>query len=163
MEHFNQNPRQTEEQQRENWKNPQPQYQNQQGEWVPNPNYPNPQFGGVGFLDAIKMCFAKYADFKGRAPRAEFWWWQLFSFIVALVLGWVPIVGWLISLALFVPSLAVAWRRLHDIGKEGGWWFLCLIPLVGMIILIVWWCQEGQPHANQYGPNPYGINNGQRF
>ena len=150
-------------QQQNNWTNPQPEYQNQQGQWVPNPNYPDPGLGSVGVGKAIKLCFSKYADFQGRAPRAEYWWWTLFSVIINCTIGLIPILGWLISLALFLPSLAVAWRRLHDIGKGGGWFFLCLIPLIGGIILLIWYCKDGEPHPNRFGPNPYGINDGQGF
>lgn len=146
--------------QRENWIHPQPEYQNPQGQWVPNPNFPNHQFSPVGFIDAIKLCFSKYADFNGRAPRAEYWWWFLFTFIIDVALGWVPVLGWIISLGLFIPTLAVSWRRLHDIGKGGGWWFIGLIPIVGWIILIIWYCKDGEPHPNRFGPNPYGINDG---
>ncbi len=160
----NQNPQgqwqQQQAQQRQNWQNPQPQYQDQNGQWQPNPNYPDPNLGTVGFVEAIKICFSKYADFNGRAPRAEYWWFALFTFIVGLALGWIPIIGWLVSLGMFIPGLAVAWRRLHDIGKGGGWYFIGLIPLVGAIILLIWYCKEGEPHPNRFGPNPYGINDG---
>ena len=47
--------------------------------------------------------------------------------------------------------------RLHDIGKSGGYYFFILIPLVGWILLLVWMCQDSQPGANQYGPNPKGM------
>lgn len=143
-------------QQHQNWQNPQPTYQNQQGQWVPNPNYPQPTLGTVGFGEAIKVCFSKYVDFNGRAPRAEFWWFQLFMFILCCI----PFINFIAPLVLLLPSLAVTWRRLHDIGKGGGWYFLGLIPLVGAIILLVWYCKEGEPHPNRFGPNPYGINDG---
>ncbi len=154
----NQQPNQHQQQyqQQQNWANPQPNYQNQQGQWVPNPNYPNPQFGTVGFGQAIKICFSKYADFNGRAPRAEFWWFQLFAFILSCI----PIVCFIAWIGLLLPQLAVTWRRLHDIGKGGGWYFIFLIPIVGWILLLVWECKEGEPHPNRFGPNPYGINDG---
>lgn len=143
-----------EERRRSNWTNPQPHYQDQSGRWVPNPNYPSGNLNAAGFVDAIKICFRKYADFNGRAPRAEFWWFILFSFI----LGCIPYINVAACVALFIPTLAVIWRRLHDIGKAGGWYFLGFVPLVGTIILIVWFCREGEPHPNRFGPNPYGIN-----
>ena len=58
------------------------------------------------------------------------------------------------SLAIFLPSLAVCIRRLHDIGKSGWWYLLAFIPLVGAIILIIWFCKDSEPGANAYGPNP---------
>ena len=106
----------------------------------------------MDFGTAIKTCFQKYATFAGRATRAEFWWWQLFSFIVGVAVGWIPIIGWLVSLALFIPGLAVAWRRLHDIGKGGGFYFFFLIPLVGWIFLLIWYCSKSEPFDNRFGP-----------
>ena len=62
--------------------------------------------------------------------------------------------AYLWSLAMFIPGLAVSVRRLHDIGRSGWWLLLSLIPLVGAIILIIWYCTDSQPGANQYGSNP---------
>jgi uncharacterized membrane protein YhaH (DUF805 family) len=62
-----------------------------------------------------------------------------------------PIVNFIAGLALLLPSLAVAVRRLHDIGKSGWWYFLCLIPFIGGIILLIFYCTDGQPEANEYG------------
>lgn len=110
---------------------------------------PQPQ---MDLKTAIITCFQNYANFNGRATRAEFWWWTLFCFLVSIATGLIPFIGWLISVALFIPSVAVAWRRLHDIGKAGGWWFLGFIPLVGFIILIIWYCKESEPMDNRFGP-----------
>ncbi len=122
------------------------------------------QYNYIGFGDAIQICFNKYATFSGRAGRAEFWWWILFQLIISMVFGaLVAIFGgsflgklflglnYAVGLALFVPSLAVAWRRLHDIGKGGGWYFINLIPLVGNIIYIIWCCKKGEPEVNRFG------------
>lgn len=111
-----------------------------------------PEAPAMGFGEAISTCFNKYATFSGRATRAEYWWWTLFNFIVSIVACFIPFVGWLLTLALFIPSLAVAWRRLHDIGKAGGWWFISLIPLVGTILLLVWNCTKSEPYDNRFGP-----------
>jgi uncharacterized membrane protein YhaH (DUF805 family) len=62
-----------------------------------------------------------------------------------------------IALALFLPSLALYIRRLHDIGKSGWWVLLILIPIVGIIVLLAWACMDGQQGSNQYGPNPKGV------
>lgn len=145
--------------QRENWEHPQPQYRNRQGEWVPNPNYPDPQSGMVGFFDAIKICFRKYANFSGRAPRAEFWWWTLFTFI----LGWIPFVDIIAGIVLLIPSLAVTCRRLHDVGKAAGWIFISMVPIVGWILMLIWELKDGEPHPNRFGPNPYGIDDGMGY
>lgn len=124
-------------------------------------DYNSNGFGGnnadpapMTFLDAVKVCLNKYADFSGRASRAEFWWYMLFQFVVCAICGAISQwLGYVCSLALIVPTLAVAWRRLHDIGRAGGWWFIGLIPLVGWIILIIWYVKPGEPTANRFG-NP---------
>ncbi len=115
---------------------------------------PDPATSYLGFVEAVKICFNKYADFKGRATRAEYWWWYLFTVLVSLVLGWIPFLGWAVSVAVLIPTLAVSWRRMHDIGKGGGWWFINLIPLVGWIIWIVWCCQKSEAMPNRFGEMP---------
>ena len=101
-----------------------------------------------------------YADFTGRARRQTFWMFILCNFVVSLVLG---IIGALIgtkilstvySLALLVPTLALGARRLHDTGRSGWWQLISLVPLVGGIVLIIFWCQDSQPEANKWGANP---------
>ena len=112
-------------------------------------------------------CLQHYADFTGRARRSEYWYFVLFNFIVSILIGLsfgviagildmpaLVYLAYLWSLAVFIPSLAVSVRRLHDIGRSGWWLLLSLIPLVGAIILIIWHCTDSQPGANQYGPNP---------
>ena len=101
----------------------------------------------VSFGEAIKVCFNKYATFSGRASRSEYWYFALFSFI----LGLIPVVNWIAALALLIPGLAVAVRRLHDTGRSGWWYLICLVPIVGQIMLLVFFCTAGQPHANEYG------------
>ena len=123
-------------------------YGYQQPYGVP-PQYANPNAGNVDFVTAIKIFFAKYSDFSGRASKSEFWWSYLFCFLVGLI----PYVGWVASLALIVPSIACAVRRLHDTGKEGTYYLMCLIPIVGIIILIYQWCQDSEGD-NIYGPMP---------
>lgn len=127
-------------------------------------NYPQftpPQPDYIGFPDAVRLCFNKYATFSGRATRAEFWWWELFGVIVGAITGWWGVFGTvgdllsgLVSLALLLPSLAVCVRRMHDIGKGGGWIFINLIPLVGWIIFIVWCCKPSEPMPNRFGDVP---------
>ena len=123
-----------------------------QGNFAPQAQQAVP--AGMDFMPAVKTCFSKYADFNGRATRSEYWYFFLFNFIVGIVLGWIPFLGWLVSLALLVPSLAVAWRRLHDMGKSGAFYLFILIPLVGWIFVLIWLCKETQPGDNQYGPQP---------
>ncbi|MDE6135963.1 MAG: DUF805 domain-containing protein [Muribaculaceae bacterium] len=103
----------------------------------------------MNFVDSIKACLGKYVDFNGRASRAEFWWFFLFTFIIGLI----PVVNFL-SILLIVPYLAVSWRRMHDIGKGGGWWFINFIPLVGFIWFIVLAAKQGEAGANRFGDAP---------
>ena len=112
----------------------------------------------MNFKDAVITCFQKYLDFSGRARRSEFWYFTLFdmivSFALSFILGESSILPSIFSLAMFIPGLAVSWRRLHDIGKSGGWYFINLIPLVGWIFMLVWCCRDSQPETNIYGENP---------
>jgi uncharacterized membrane protein YhaH (DUF805 family) len=94
------------------------------------------------FAESIRTCFSKYADFNGTASRPEFWWFMLFVFVAALVLNLVnSTLGSLFGLAMLLPELAVGARRLHDTGKSGWWQLLLLVPLLGLIVLIVFWAQ----------------------
>ncbi|MDE6018366.1 MAG: DUF805 domain-containing protein [Muribaculaceae bacterium] len=103
-----------------------------------------------------------YCNFSGRASRSEFWWYSLFTFIlsaaISIVFCWsqnaMNIITGLVNLALLLPSLGLAVRRLHDIDKSGWWIFISLIPVVGWILLIVWYCKDSQMEANEYGPVP---------
>ena len=114
------------------------------------------------FVYAVKIFFQKYADFTGRARRSEFWWAYLFGVIIGCVANIVSLVspifgGILMSLfclATIVPSLAVGVRRLHDIGKSGWNLLWCLLPLIGAILLIVWWVKDSDPRPNEYGSSP---------
>jgi len=120
----------------------------------------------MSFTDSIKSVFTNYVGFEGRATRSEYWWFFLFSMLAYLGLGFVDaaLFGWeledptwfslLFQLAVFLPTLAVGVRRLHDSGKS-GWYILCgLIPCVGIILLLVWFCEDGEAIPNAYGPVP---------
>jgi len=104
----------------------------------------------------------KYAVFSGRARRAEYWYFVLFSAIASIVLGIISAVIWdkiailsmMYSLAILIPTLAVVVRRLHDVGKSGWWWFIGLIPIIGIIWLLVLMIIDSNPGDNKYGPNP---------
>jgi uncharacterized membrane protein YhaH (DUF805 family) len=107
------------------------------------------------FQDAIKTCFAKYADFKGRALRSEYWWFWLFTVIVGLALTTVSeAMAGIFYVGALLPSLAAAARRLHDTGRTGWWLLIGFIPLVGAIVLVVFMTQEGSGIDNEYGPAP---------
>ena len=121
----------------------------------------------MSFVEAVQTCVAqKYATFGGRARRSEYWFYTLFSAIVSAVAsvlgtalfvhaeGDINILSILVSLALFLPGLGVAIRRLHDIGKSGWWYLIGLIPLIGWIVLLVFMCRDSDRGPNQFGPSP---------
>jgi uncharacterized membrane protein YhaH (DUF805 family) len=105
----------------------------------------------------------QYVDFSGRARRTEYWMFQLFNIVAIIVLLLIDQVlgtGFLSTiyvLAVFLPSLAVAARRLHDIGRSGWWQLIGIIPIIGAIVMIVWCATDGQPQPNQWGPNPKAV------
>ena len=121
----------------------------------------------MGFFDAVKTCFLKYVTFSGRASRSEYWWFFLFCLICESL---APIVA---TLVLFLPSLAAAWRRLHDTGRSGlfvllptlvGGAFLvipnyvvALVLIVSTLLLLFWLTRPSQPGTNDYGPNPHEV------
>ena len=108
----------------------------------------------ISIVEATKLFFVRYVDFKGRSRRSEYWWASLVIGIVgALLSSIIPQLSGLWNLAILVPSIAVSVRRLHDIGKSGWWYLINLIPLVGQIIMIIWACKDST-EDNQWGPNP---------
>lgn len=118
----------------------------------------------VTFAEAIRNFFKKYAVFSGRATRSEYWYAALFVVLVDVALTGLGSVfydsflglvfsglSWVFALAVFLPQLGLAWRRLHDIGKSGAWYFIAFVPLVGFIIALVFYCTDSK-EDNQYGP-----------
>jgi uncharacterized membrane protein YhaH (DUF805 family) len=112
------------------------------------------------FAQAIEAGFKNYVNFNGRARRSEYWYWFLFQILAQIVLSIVDAItgiGFLtivFALATIVPGIAVSVRRMHDIDKSGWYLLIGLIPIVGAIILIIWFVKEGTPGQNQYGPSP---------
>ena len=123
-----------------------------------------------------KVVFENYANFSGRARRSEFWYFILANSIIALVL-YIPMLYSIInidpyteeigstffifygilmlySLATFIPNLALTVRRLHDVGKSGWFYLVGIIPFVGAILLLYWFCQDGELNENKWGHNP---------
>jgi uncharacterized membrane protein YhaH (DUF805 family) len=117
------------------------------------------------FPEAIKSGFRNYVTFSGRAARSEYWYWVLFAMLVALAAGIIDSalfanliedtgpVGAITSLILFLPGVAVAARRLHDIDRT-AWWLLIILTGIGAILLIVWACFKGTDGPNRFGPDP---------
>lgn len=116
----------------------------------------------MGFKEAIASGFGNYAKFAGRASPSEFWFWQLFIFLAAFAAGVVDaviepdgsVIASLWSLAVLVPSIAVAVRRLHDAEMSGWWLLLIFVPLIGFVMLIIWWIGRGTPGYNRFGADP---------
>jgi len=109
------------------------------------------------FQEAVKDAFAKYTQFSGRSSRSAFWYWYLFEIVAGVaatlvdaILGTSPLVGVVLGLAILLPGIAVAIRRLHDTGRSGWWLLLWFLPLIGPIVLIVFYLFKSD------GPNKYG-------
>ena len=106
----------------------------------------------MDFKQSIEYCFKHYADFAGRAQRTEFWLFFLFCFLVSMALGFVSaMISIVFSLATLVPTLAVGARRLHDTNRTGWWQLIALVPILGIIVLIVFFATKGDVANNQYG------------
>lgn len=102
-----------------------------------------------------------YAVFQGRARRKEYWMFVLFNLIFSIIIGVIEAIldisqylTYIYTLAILLPSLAVAVRRLHDTGRSGWWLLIAFIPIIGGIILLVFECLDSDPNTNKYGPNP---------
>ena len=107
------------------------------------------------FSKSISTCMGKYVDFNGRATRPEYWWFYLFTVLLSwgsLIVDNSGIVSGIVNLALLLPSLAVAARRLHDTNRS-GWWMLISLTIIGLIPLIIWLASKGNDQSNEYG-NP---------
>lgn len=110
-------------------------------------------------LGYFAQCLSLYATFSGRATRAEYWSFVLIFFLIALVIGLLSpiledassLLGGIVVLSLIVPSLSVTWRRLHDAGFSGAFYFLNCIPL-GSLIVLVMTLMDSKTGPNQYGP-----------
>lgn len=110
----------------------------------------------------------KYAVFEGRARRKEFWIFVLINLLISFILAaldpsesfrdatFLTVVGWVFSLAVLIPGIAVTVRRLHDAGHTGWWLLVVLVPLLNLVLLV--FCLEGSDEGtNKYGPNPKGV------
>ena len=118
----------------------------------------------MDFQTSIKTCFNKFAVFSGRASRSEFWFFVLFGILGGIIASIIDVmildypfeengpINLIFSVALIVPSLSVAARRLHDINKS-GWWQLLWITIIGGILLIIWHATEGENKKNKFGPS----------
>ena len=124
----------------------------------------------MNFFDAVKICLMKYTNFSGRASRSEFWLFTLFTFIMSVIMmildTWIARIAFLefdviysplsniFTIAIFIPSLSVAVRRLHDINRS-GWWLLIQLTIVGIFFpILYWYCKDGDEKENRFGAKP---------
>ena len=119
----------------------------------------------MDFPTSVKTVFQKYTTFSGRAARSEYWYFVLFVFIAIMVLNildhalfagalegedsFEPLTL-IFQLLILVPSLAVGARRLHDTGRSGWWQLINIIPIIGFIVLIVWFATKSDPLPNRF-------------
>jgi uncharacterized membrane protein YhaH (DUF805 family) len=113
-------------------------------------------------MDWYLAVLRNYTGFNGRAHRTEYWMFTLVNAIIILALevgatrsGTVGTVQLLYELCVLLPGLAVGMRRLHDINRSGWWILMGLIPILGWIALIYWYCRPGDVGPNDYGPDPW--------
>ena len=134
----------------------------------------------MNFTQAVSSGYRKYVAFSGRSSRSEYWWWFLYIILTSIVVGVIegalglgtgtgetvdggvsasfaggPLsIVW--SLAHLLPGIALSIRRLHDLDRSGWWLLIGLVPLVGAIVLIVFFCTKGTTGQNRFGPDPLG-------
>jgi uncharacterized membrane protein YhaH (DUF805 family) len=128
---------------------------------------------GASWQEAMRRFFLKYATFRGRASRSEFWWWALTGFVVSSVLrtlsdlhpdgrqsiggfdaltitdSWGAVLA-VLQLAVFIPSFAVSWRRLHDVDRSGMWTFINFIPVLGTIVYVIMTAGRSRPGGARF-------------
>lgn len=122
----------------------------------------------MGFAEAVKTGLSNFFNATGRSSRSAYWWYYLCVAIIAGVVGviggfnmaygieqvWIGIILEVLVLVLEISLICAGIRRLHDTGRSGFNILWCLLPVIGGILLIVYWCQPSQPGENQYGPEP---------
>ena len=113
------------------------------------------------FFDWFIKCIKNYVNFSGRARRKEYWFFRLTIFLLTLAIVFVEsalgtdgIFLGLFLLATFLPDLAVTVRRLHDVGRSGWWLSSVFVPIIGAILILIWFVTEGQKNENLYGSSP---------
>ncbi len=126
----------------------------------------------MGFVESIETCFTKYFVFSGRATRSEYWYFGLFWLIGVIIASQVDLTlnpelleletAWyeqpigpvelIFELAIFIPFLSVAIRRLHDVNRS-GWWWLIPITIIGIIPYFYWMMKPSDAKSNKYGAN----------
>ncbi|WP_286828716.1 MULTISPECIES: DUF805 domain-containing protein [Kordiimonas] len=126
----------------------------------------------MGFGSAVATAFKKYATFSGRASRSEYWWFFLFYILAFMAASFIDvamgnvesgIMGWIVLLILFLPTIAISVRRLHDINMSGWWYLVFLVPIVGIFFMVFWFTKKGDEGDNRFGSDPLGTDVGEVF
>lgn len=126
---------------------------------------------GFSFFDAVRNYWSNYANFNGRARRAEFWFTVLFLTVAAFIVAAIDtalflnsgllaiggVFGWAWLAATLVPTLAQTVRRLHDAGFSGWLVLLYAVPILGWIALFVMFVMDSRPEDNRWGPSPKAL------
>lgn len=115
----------------------------------------------------VRAFTKNYANFSGRARRKEYWGFVLFKMLNLVIFGLSPfihqtsdlpliliVITMVVGLALLIPGIAVTVRRLHDTDRSGWWYFLFLLPVLGVLVLLVFFCIEGTKGDNRFGADP---------
>ena len=115
----------------------------------------------MNFTNAIKSYVRRWIDYKTRSSRSEYWWpallvtiLQLFSLFVDTSIGlyiFIPIL--IVSILMTIASISISVRRLHDLDMS-GWWLLIAFTIIGILLLVYWFCLSGTPGDNKYGRDP---------
>jgi uncharacterized membrane protein YhaH (DUF805 family) len=121
----------------------------------------------MSFTEAVRSVLNQYVGFSGRARRSEYWYWVLFYVVLSVIASLLDraffggswsraFITGIVGLALLLPSLAVAVRRLHDTSRSGWWILIGLIPVIGGIVLLIFYIQDSHGD-NRYGPSPKAV------
>lgn len=132
----------------------------------------------MNLMQAVQNVYRNYVTFSGRAARSEYWWFFLFSIIASILIGVIEsslglgqgevtrgnggfsanyaggILSGIWALGNLLPTLAVGVRRLHDTDRTGWWLLIAIIPLIGAIVLLVFFCSRGTSGPNRFGRDP---------
>ena len=126
----------------------------------------------MNITDSIKQFFSRYTDFRGRTPRSGYWWVVLFLVLASVVMWAVDMAlfrgiypqelleqglgpaSLLLIAAVFIPNLALGFRRLHDTNRSAWWILIGLVPFAGAVVLLVFYLLPSTPGDNKYGPHP---------
>lgn len=120
----------------------------------------------MDLMTSVRTCVKKYADFTGRAPRSELWWFALATAIASLILtvidfslfnglaAEIGVLSTIFGLAVILPQSSVGARRLHDINRSGWWQLLILLPVIGWLVLLYFFVLKGTNGSNDFGTDP---------